>query len=442
MKDILELSRYFEEAASPECKKDLSEIAQNLEGSQILKIAAEVRELLKEGKPVLNLTVGDFSPREFPVPSSLVEGINEAFSQRLTNYPPADGLPDLKQAICDLYERELNFVIPPSSVVVQSGGRPGIYATYRALLDKGEKVVYPVPSWNNRYYAGLVGAQVVEVKTEAADGFLPTATHLAPHLAGARLIVINTPVNPTGTVIGEKALEEICQLVVDENTRRRDRGEKALYLLFDQIYWMLTFGAARHYTPYHVCPAVAPYVILLDGISKGFAATGLRLGWTVAPPILINAIKTILAHIGAWAATPIQRGTALLLSGKEGDGYRYEGFLAEMRESVQARLEALHEGFTRLEAEGIPIESVAPEGAIYLSVKLNLKGKSFKGETISSNEDMRRVLLREAGFAVVPFDAFGATTLDGWCRLSVGAVSLAEIEEGMTRLTHVLREIR
>jgi len=442
MTNTIELTRYFSEASSSS-KNDLSEVAQGMEGSQILRIAGEVRELLKEGKPVLNLTVGDFNPREFPVPEALIQGIDEAFDKKLTNYPPADGLPELKEAICQLYMRELGLNIPTSNVVVQSGGRPGIYATYRALLNKGEKVVYPVPSWNNRYYAGLVGAEVMEVETKAEEGFLPTAVGLAPYLRDARLLVLNTPVNPSGTVIGEKELRDICHLIVEENERRRGSGEKGLYLLFDQIYWMLTFGSARHYTPYHVCPEVAPYIVLLDGISKGFAATGLRLGWTVAAPVLIGAIKTILSHMGAWAATPIQRGTASLLNERENDGpYRYESYLANMREAVQSRLEVLHHAFIELNKEGIPVDVVAPEGAIYLSVKFDLKGKSFRGETIGTNEEMRRLLLRHAGFAVVPFDAFGATRLDGWCRLSVGAVSVEEIKAGVARLAELLRELK
>lgn len=440
MTNTIELTRYFSETGS---KNDLSEIAQGMEGSQILRIAGEVRELVKEGKPVLNLTVGDFNPKEFPIPEALIEGIDAAFEKKLTNYPPADGLPELKEAISQLYKRELHLNVPTANIVVQSGGRPGIYATYRALLNKGEKVVYPVPSWNNRYYAGLVGADVVEVETKAEEGFLPTAAGLAPYLKDARLLVLNTPVNPSGTVIGERELGDICQLIVEENQRRREVGEKGLYLLFDQIYWMLTFGTARHYTPYQVCPEVAPYVVLLDGISKGFAATGLRLGWTVAAPVLIGAIKTILSHMGAWAATPIQRGTASLLNERENDQgpYRYEGYLADMREAVQSRLEVLHQAFIELNKEGIPVEVVAPEGAIYLSVKFDLKGKSFQGETIRTNEEVRRLLLRQAGFALVPFDAFGATKLDGWCRLSVGAVSVEEIKAGVARLAHLLREL-
>ncbi|HEX6289258.1 MAG TPA: aminotransferase class I/II-fold pyridoxal phosphate-dependent enzyme [Herpetosiphonaceae bacterium] len=434
---MVDAASYFEnnQHASP---RDLSEVAAGLVGSEILKISADIRAMQAAGKPVLNLTVGDFSPKEFPVPQALTEASISALQAGQTNYPPSDGVLELRQAIQHLYARELGLSYPLSSIVVQSGGRPGIYATYRALLNPGDTVIYPMPSWNNNHYSHLVGATPIEIETRREEGFLPTAEALAPHIGAARLICLNSPLNPTGTVIEPERLRAICELVLEENARRVEQERPALYLLFDQIYWMLTFGDAHHYTPPEVAPEMINYTILVDGISKGFAATGLRVGWTIAPPVVAAPLKDIIAHIGAWAPKPVQLATAELLNDVEAI-HEYHG---QMKTEVQARLNALYEGFQTMRAEGLPVDCMAPEGAIYLSAQLDLIGRSVDGETFTTNDDIRRFVLDSAGFGVVPFGAFGFKEQNGWFRISVGAVSRQEIASGLPRLRDALRQVR
>lgn len=418
-------------------RRDLSTVAAGLVGSEILKIATEVRAMQAAGKPVLNLTVGDFSPKEFPIPDALTEATMRALESGQTNYPPADGMPELRQALQHLYERELGLRYPLSSIIVQSGGRPGIYAAYVSLIDPGEAVLYPLPSWNNEYYCQLVGARPIQVETRAEDGFMPTADSLAPHIGAARLVVLNTPVNPTGTVMSADHLRAICELILAENRRRAETGERAVYLLFDQIYWMLTFGDARHVTPIEVAPEMAAYTVMVDGISKSFAATGLRVGWTFAPPAVAAPIRDVIAHIGAWAPKPVQMATAELLNDVEA----VHEYHAQMKREAQQRLIALCEGFGQMRAAGLPVDSLDPEGAIYLSARLNLIGREFEGKRFGSSDDIRRFVLDQAGFAVVPFDAFGFHGESGWVRLSVGAVSLKDIDGGLRRLRSALERV-
>jgi aspartate aminotransferase len=170
---VVEAASYFEaKQAMPQ--QELSQVAAGLVGSEILKISADIRAMQAAGKPVLNLTVGDFSPKEFPVPQALTEASISALQAGHTNYPPSDGVIELRQAIQRLYTRDLGLDYPLSSIVVQSGGRPGIYATYLALLNPGDKVIYPLPSWNNNHYSHLVGAVPIEIETRREEGFLPT----------------------------------------------------------------------------------------------------------------------------------------------------------------------------------------------------------------------------------------------------------------------------
>jgi len=241
-------------------------MAGGLVGSEILKIAAEIRAVVASGRAVCNLTVGDFSPSEFRIPEFLEAKIEEALQRGETNYPPSNGMPQLREAVRDFYERWLGLEYPVESILITGGARPGIYATYRTLVDPGERVVYPVPSWNNNHYSHLVGADGVAVVCEAKDAFLPTRAKLEAPLRGARLLALNSPLNPTGTAFTAEALGEICDLVLAENARR-GAGECPLYLMYDQVYWMLTFGDIVHVNPVSLRPEMRRYTVFADGIS-------------------------------------------------------------------------------------------------------------------------------------------------------------------------------
>jgi aspartate aminotransferase len=146
----------------------LSTLAASLVGSEILKIAADVRSLVAQGREICNLTVGDFAPSEFRIPARLEEGIVDALRAGETNYPPSDGTLPLREAVRALYGRSLGFTPDLAQVIVTGGSRPGIYAAYRSIVTPGDRVVYPTPSWNNNHYVHLVGATGVPIATEAA----------------------------------------------------------------------------------------------------------------------------------------------------------------------------------------------------------------------------------------------------------------------------------
>jgi aspartate aminotransferase len=413
----------------------VSTIAQELAGSMILAIGAEVRALAASGKPLCNLTVGDFNPTEFPIPKSLLDGVTAALQAGHTNYPPSDGVEPLRRAISEFYSRRQGIDYPLASVLVTSGARPAIYGAYRVLVNPGDRVVYPVPSWNNNYYAQLIGARSVQVICGAETDFLPTADMLRSTVRGAVMLALNSPLNPTGTLFDADTLGDICDLVLDENARRERTGERPLFLLYDQVYWMLTFGSAAHVNPVALRPEIRQYTILIDAISKSFAATGLRVGWAVGPTDVIKRMSDILGHVGAWAPRAEQMATTHLL----GDDAGMDAFHARMRPDVQARLDALAGMLSDLRAEGFPVEATAPRGAIYLSARFALAGlRTPDGEELETNESIRRYLLHAAGLAMVQFQAFGSSEDTGWFRLSVGAVSLAAIEALRPRLRAAL----
>ncbi|HJQ40872.1 MAG TPA: aminotransferase class I/II-fold pyridoxal phosphate-dependent enzyme [Thermoanaerobaculia bacterium] len=409
--------------------ESLSTLAQNLIGSEVLKVAGEVRALMASGRSVANLTVGDFSPTEFRIPRLLESLITEALAAGQTNYPPADGTLELRKAVVDFYREELQLDYPLESTLIAGGSRPIIFAAYAAVVDPGDKVVYPTPSWNNNHYTYLMRGVPVELVVGADTNFMPTAEMIRPHVRDARLIAVNSPLNPTGTVMARGEVEAIARLVVEENERRAASGERPLFLLWDQVYWMLTFGENRHYAPPQVVPESAAWTIFVDGISKAFAATGLRVGWTMAPPAVTARMRDIIGHMGAWAPKAEQLAVASFLKQKDEIAAYHDQMIRELR----LRLDALYDGLTAMRREGLPVNAIAPQGAIYLSAQFDLIDR------LHTNEAIRKFLLEKAGFAVVPFQAFGLKEEDGWFRLSAGAVSVRDIEEGLKRVREALR---
>jgi aspartate aminotransferase len=416
--------------------RSLSRLAQGLVGSEVLRIAGEVRAAIAAGRTICNLTVGDFDPREFPLPAKLVADIKGALDAGHSNYPPSNGIPELRKAVVEFYARELALEYPVDSVVIAAGARPLIYATYKTLVDAGDTVVFPVPSWNNNHYIYMTGAKGVPLEVTRENQFHPTAEQIAAVLPQARLLALSSPLNPTGTTMRPEVLERISRMVVDENARRAKTGERPVFIMYDQVYWATAFDTGLPLTPPSLVPEVAPYTVLIDAISKSLAATGLRVGWGLAHPAVIARMSDLLGHVGAWAPKPEQVATAAFVRDKAAwDQYR-----GEMAERLRQRLGLLHEGFTRMAARGIPIESVSPEGTLYLSVKFPI-GVTVRGRALATNEDVRRLLLDEAGIAVVPFQAFALPHEHGWCRISVGAVSVADVKSGLERIEALFSEL-
>jgi aspartate aminotransferase len=405
-------------------------LSQELQGSAILQIASEVRALVAQGRDVLNLTVGDFSSMQFRIPLALEDGVVQALRAGESTYPPPNGLESLRRAVADYYRRRLRLDFPIESVLVASGARPAIYGVYRALVDPGDRVVFGVPSWNNDYYCQLVGAEPVMVECGASTGFLPTAALLRPVIRDARLLALNSPLNPTGTLFDAEQLGAICDLVLEEN-RRRGPAERPLFIMYDQVYWMITAGGVKHVDPVSLRPEIAPFTVYVDAISKAFAATGLRVGWALAPRDIIGPMSDVVCHAGAWAPRAEQVATARVLA----DDASVDRYMEGMRREAERRLTTVYEGLEALRRDGLPVECVHPQGAIYLSARFALHGwRTPTGDVLETDEDVRRYLLDAAGVAAVPFGAFGASGGQGWFRLSIGAVSVEQLEAALPRI--------
>lgn len=408
-----------------------------MQGSDILAIAAEVRALREQGRPVHNLTIGDFDPAVFPIPAALTERIHKALLDGHTTYPPAVGVPELRKAITGLYRRELGLDFPVDAVLVGSGARPPLYAAIKCLTADGDNVIFPVPSWNTNHYVWLARGHGVPIVTSPETGFMPTAAQLMPHLSTARIVVINSPQNPSGTMITDSVLGEVCDAILSENERRRVLGERPLFLIYDAVYWQLTFGDTQHHTPINLRPAMAPYTIMIDAISKCWAATGLRVGWCVAPPWVRDKMQQLIGHMGAWAGRAEQIATAQLLD----DPSLLGSYMEDFKREIRFRLDGLQDGVETMAREGLPVSCLPAAGAIYLSVRFDLIGRHLAdGTTLRSDGDLRKWLLHRAGVAIVPFSSFGYPDGSGWVRMSVGSITRDDVARTVSALREALSQ--
>ena len=414
--------------------QQLSQLAETLIGSEIVKLGAEIKAKMKAGQSIYNFTIGDFDSSVFPVPALLRELIAEAYTEGFTNYPPAEGNLELRQAVAAFLEAREGLTYTPSEILIAAGGRPLIYAAYRAIVDKGDRVVYAVPSWNNNHYVHFTEGEHVVVETKPENRFMPTAAELAPHLKGARLLALCSPLNPTGTTFTAEELTDICDLVLAENASRSET-EKPLYVLYDQIYWTLTYGSIQHVNPVSLRPEMRQYTVFIDGISKAFASTGVRVGWGMGPEHVMAKMKAINSHVGAWAPMAEQRATQLFLERTEA----VTSYLESFKAALEARLVGIYEGFMALKSKGYSVDAIAPQAAIYLTIKIDLVGKTTaSGKVLATQRDVTAYLLDEAHLAIVPFSAFGAPANSPWYRLSVGTCKLDEIPHMLNQLERAL----
>jgi aspartate aminotransferase len=415
----------------------LSHLSETLIGSEIVKLGGDIREKIRMGEKIYNFTVGDFDPSIFPIPKTLEDEIVNAYRHHFTNYPAAEGNLDLRESIASFIHKRERLDYKTNEILVSAGGRPLIYAVFRAICDTGDKVIYAVPSWNNNHYSHFVGAEHVVVEAKPENKFMPTVDDIRPHIKGATLIALCSPQNPTGTTFTKEDLAAICDMILEENASRRD-DQKKLYLLYDQMYWHLTYGDIKHYDPVTLRPNIRDYTIYIDAISKVFAATGVRVGWSLGPARIISKMKAILTHVGAWAPMAEQKAVAKFLQQDQA----IDAFLRHFKSEIELRLRTIYDQLMQLKKEGLPVDAIAPEGAIYLTVKIDAVGKkTANGDLLQSQADVTEYLLNEAKLALVPFYAFGASKSSPWYRLSVGTCKKEEIGEMIAKLRDALKRI-
>jgi aspartate aminotransferase len=401
--------------------ENLSNIGQNIVGSEIIKIAQKIKSLPKE-KEVANLTIGDFDPNKYPIPESLTKSIIQFYNDGFTNYPLSQGELSLRNSVSSLIKDWFGVLYNPSDILVGAGVRPLIYTVYKTIVNPGEGVIYPVPSWNNNHYTFLTGARHIPIECSPENSFFPTPEDILKVIDDTTtLISLCSPQNPTGRIIPKETLTEICELVVEENVRRVKLGlSRPLYLFFDQIYSALASDPELFIHPVNLCPEIRKYLICVDGISKSINATGVRVGWLFADESFVKRATEVFSHIGAWAPKPEQLAVAKLISDHKNE---YRDHIQKVVDKYRDNFERLYECFENLKMKGYDVDYQKSEGAIYISIYLGYAKK------VKNLEDYLDFLVGECSIGIVPFEYFGSKTNRGWFRISVGGVDESNIQK-------------
>jgi aspartate aminotransferase len=417
----------------------LSKTAENLIGSGIRKISDVINARIEKGEKIYNFTIGDYNSKVFPIPEGLKKEIANAYNDDQTNYPPSEGVAILRNSVSEFIKERGGFDYNPNEIVIGSGARPLTYTIFETIVDPGEMILYPAPSWNNNCYVQLAGANGVAMQTSAENDYVPTKKDILPYIKDVVLLAMNSPLNPSGTAFKKEALKEIIDMVVEENKLRVADNKKPIYIFFDQIYWILTFDGVKHYNPVDLNPGIRDYIIFVDGISKCFAATGVRLGWAFGPKPIMDKIKNILAHIGAWCPKPEQVALGKFLQKKD----EVDKYFINFKSEIETRLKIFYNEFENLKKEGYNVDSISPQGAIYLTIKIDLKGmKTESGKVLETVDDILQYILDDAKIAVVPFYAFGSPNDLPWFRLSVGTCSVQDAKDAALALRNSLHKLK
>jgi aspartate aminotransferase len=400
--------------------KKLSQVGNGIIGSEIIKISQQIKEISKE-KQVLNLTIGDFDPKVNPIPARLRDEIIRCYEEELTNYPMSPGELGLRSSVSRYLKKRQGIEYNESEILIGGGVRPLIYTVYKSILDEGDTVVYPVPSWNNNHYTFLHHGYSEPIECKPENSFFPTVEDIKRTLNEARLICICSPQNPTGRIISSEVLKGICEAIVQEN-KKRDEANYC-YLFFDQIYSDLSQdGKFTH--PILLCPEIREWLICADGISKSLCATGIRVGWLFGPKDIIGKMSELFSHIGAWAPKPEQNAVARYL-----DEYNdLDQYISTKKKGYRRITEAICQSFETMKKKGFAVDYQVPEGGIYISIYLDYV-KSF-----DSVEEYISFLISDCGLGVVPFEYFGAKSSKGWWRISIGNIAPSEISSYVAKI--------
>ena len=415
---------------------NISKLADSITTSPILTFAAEVNSKIAAGEKIYNLTVGDFNSSIYQIPDELKQGIIKAYQDNHTNYPGAFGLLNLRKAIKSLNEDFFQVAIDVDNILISSGSRPLIYSAYKTIVDPDDKVLFPVPSWNNDYYTILSAGNPIIIETKAENNFMPTKQELEPHLHNASLLALCSPQNPTGTMLSRQQVADICQLIVAEN-QRRGKHEKPLYVMFDQVYCLLAFEQSSFHHAQKINQDISKYAIFIEGMSKAFAGTGIRVGWATGPKHIIAKMRSLVAHLGAWAPKAEQHATGEYLNNLPA----VNSYLADFNQRLSKILNKLHTGFQAMKTEGLPVNSIVPEASMYLSVQFNIQGKSFEGRELTTNDDVQSFLLSQAKVAVLPFSWFGAVNCSSWFRISVGTININAVDNILQSIKEAVKRL-
>jgi aspartate aminotransferase len=394
--------------AIPAITQALADRISLISESSTMKVAAEADRLRREGVDVVDFGAGE---PDFPTPENIKQAGIDAITANFTKYTPTGGTAELKSAICDRHRVDYGTNYSPAECMVTVGGKHAVFNITEALLNPGDEAIIPVPYWvTYKDVVNYTGAKCVFVETDEASGFTFTAETIEPYITDkTRLLIINSPCNPSGGVLSREDFERIHRLTAD----------RGIYLMTDECYCRFLYGGE----PFSVAslPGAKDNVIVAGSLSKTYSMTGWRIGFALAPKSIIGAMMKLQSHTTSNPTSIAQKAAIEALRGpQESVGVMLAEY-RKRRDYVVSRLRAI---------PGVKIAE--PKGAFYAYPNISV---AF-GRGISSAFQFSERLLSEAHVAVVPGEAFGTAE---HVRISY-ATSMTELARGLDRIEKFIRE--
>lgn len=385
--------------------------------SQTLAITAKARELKEAGKDVISFSAGE---PDFATPSVVGEAAIRAIKEGQTHYTPVGGTTELKASIANYYKKRTGIEFAPAEIAASAGAKHSLYNLIMTIVDDGDEVLIPAPYWvSYPVMVNMAGGKAVAVTGEADNNFVPTVEALeAARTDKTRAIILNNPTNPTGAFWDRSQLEGIAEWL---------KANPEIVIISDAIYSELTYDNLEYTELLNIAPELRERYIIIDGISKAFAMTGWRLGYTLAPKHVIAAMMKIQSQSTSNPCAITQAAAIEALD-------QGRNVIDPMHKAFEARRNLVCDLL-----EAIPgIKLNRPRGAFYAFPDVSaFLGKSFNGKTIETDTDLATYLIEEALVAVVPGTAFGAP---GFLRMSY-ADKEENLKEGVRRMAEALGKL-
>lgn len=387
---------------------ELARRLDRIQPSPTLAMGARARVLKARGVDVIDLSVGE---PDADTPEAIKEAAVRALAAGRTKYTPAAGLPELREAIAEKLARVNGLPYRAENVLVTVGAKHAIFLALQALCNPGDRVLIPAPYWvSYADQASLVDAEPVILPTREEDGFKLRPEVLSEAVQGARVLILNSPHNPTGAVYTPEELAALGEVLAEA---------PGCWVISDEIYEPFVYDGARNESLLRLKPELQERAVVINGFSKAYAMTGWRLGYAAGPQPLVAAMTTLQSHATSNATTFAQVAAIEALQGSQAS-------VETMVRTFRERRDLLLAGLRRLPGLSCP----TPQGAFYLFPKVSgLFGRTWRGQVIQSSQQLAELLLEGAATATVPGTAFGT---EGYLRLSYAA-STERLAEALDR---------
>jgi aspartate aminotransferase len=396
--------------------KALSQRAQEMGLPMTIEMAKKARELSATGKNVISLSLGE---PDFDTPDFIKEAANEAMKQNYTHYMPVPGFADLRESIAAKFKRDNNLEYSAEQIVVSTGAKQSLLNVFLALVNPGDEVIIPAPYWVSYMdQAKYCGGEVKVLPTSKESGFKITAEQLEASITEkSKVLIFSSPNNPCGAIYSGKELAEIAKVVAKYPN---------LHIISDEIYELLNYGEVEHVSIASF-PEVYEQTITVNGLSKGFAMTGWRIGYIGAPEWIAKACTKFQSNFTSGTNSVAQRACKAAVEAAPSTVKYMVDTFADRREKMVAWMN---------EIPGFELDT--PPGAFYVFPRVSeLLGKKFNGKTIETSLDLSMYLLEEGLVSTVPGDAFG---LPGYIRFSYAAAE-SDLQEAVRRVKEAVSRL-